>query len=87
VEPDKDLARGLAADLPASGNREALKNAAGAAPKFHRMAPIIDQIRSRGGVDPDRIVDAVGQALRKEFGADPGQMALQAIIFSASRRE
>jgi len=51
------------------------------------MAPIIDQIRSRGGVDPDRIVDAVGQALRKEFGADPGQMALQAIIFSVSRRE
>ena len=49
-------------------------------------SPIIDQIRTRGGVDPDRIVDAVAQALRKEFGANPGQMTLQAIIFSASRR-
>jgi hypothetical protein len=49
--------------------------------------PIIDQIRTRGGVDPDRIVDAVAQALRKEFGVNPGRMELQAIIFSASRRE
>jgi ubiquinone/menaquinone biosynthesis C-methylase UbiE len=48
-------------------------------------SPIIDQIRTRGGVDPDLIVDAVAQALRKEFGANPGQMTLQAIIFSASR--
>jgi ubiquinone/menaquinone biosynthesis C-methylase UbiE len=48
--------------------------------------PLIDQIRARGGVDPDRIVDALTQALRREFGADPGRMPLQAIVFSASRR-
>jgi len=48
--------------------------------------PIIDQIRTRGGVDPDRIVDAVAQRLRVEFGTDPGRMTLQAIIFSASKR-
>lgn len=48
--------------------------------------PLIDQIRARGGVDPDRIVDALTQALRQEFGADPGRMPLQAIVFSASRR-
>ena len=47
--------------------------------------PIIDQIRTRGGVDPDRIVDAVAQKLRVEFGTDPGRMTLQAIIFSASK--
>jgi SAM-dependent methyltransferase len=47
--------------------------------------PVIDEIRARGGVDPDRIVDAVAQALRQEFGADPGQMPLQAIVFSASK--
>jgi hypothetical protein len=29
------------------------------------------------------IVDAVAQALRREFGADPGRMPLQAIVFSA----
>ena len=48
--------------------------------------PLIDQIRARGGADPDRIVDALAQALRVEFGTDPGRMTLQAIIFSASRR-
>jgi SAM-dependent methyltransferase len=48
--------------------------------------PLIDQIKLRGGVDPDRIVAALAQALRQEFGADPGRMPLQAIIFSASRR-
>jgi ubiquinone/menaquinone biosynthesis C-methylase UbiE len=47
--------------------------------------PIIDQIRTRGGVDPDRVVDAVAQRLRLEFGTDPGRMSLQAIIFSASK--
>jgi SAM-dependent methyltransferase len=47
--------------------------------------PLIDQIKARGGVDPDRIVDALMRALRKEFGAGPGRMPLQAIVFSASR--
>jgi ubiquinone/menaquinone biosynthesis C-methylase UbiE len=47
--------------------------------------PLIDQIRARGGVDPDRVVDAVARTLRAEFGADPGRMMLQAIIFSASK--
>jgi hypothetical protein len=45
--------------------------------------PLIDQIRARGGVDPDQVVDALAQALRVEFGADPGRMTLQAIVFSA----
>src|SRR6516165_1323379 len=48
--------------------------------------PLIDQIKARGGVDPDRIVNALAQALRQEFGSDPGQMPLQAIVFSANRR-
>jgi SAM-dependent methyltransferase len=48
--------------------------------------PLIDQIRSRGGVDPDRVVNAVAQTLRAEFGSDPGRMTLQAIIFSAGKR-
>jgi len=47
--------------------------------------PLIDQIKARGGVDPDRIVDALVQALRQEFGSDPGRMPLQAIIFSANK--
>ncbi len=48
--------------------------------------PLIDQIRSRGGVDPEIIVDAMVQALRREFGADPGRMPLQAIVFSATKK-
>ena len=47
--------------------------------------PLIDQIRTRGGVDPERVFDAVVQSLRDEFGADPGRMPLQAIVFSAQR--
>jgi SAM-dependent methyltransferase len=47
--------------------------------------PVIDQIRTRGGVDPDRIVDALTEALRHEFGADPGCLPLQAIVFEVRR--
>ena len=49
--------------------------------------PLIDQIRTRGGVEPDRVVDALAQTLRAEFGADRGRMPLQAIMFSAVRAE
>ena len=48
--------------------------------------PLIDQIRTRGGVEPELIVDALLQALRHEFGVDPGRMPLQAIVFSATKR-
>lgn len=48
--------------------------------------PLIDQIRSRGGVDPDRVVDALEREYRREFGAGPGRMSIQAIGFSAVRR-
>jgi ubiquinone/menaquinone biosynthesis C-methylase UbiE len=47
--------------------------------------PTIDQIRAREGVDPDEVFAAVARALRKEFGSDPGQMPLQAIMFTASK--
>jgi SAM-dependent methyltransferase len=47
--------------------------------------PLIDQIRARGGVEPELVVDAMVTALREEFGADPGRMPLQAIVFSATK--
>jgi ubiquinone/menaquinone biosynthesis C-methylase UbiE len=46
--------------------------------------PLIDQIRSRGGVEPERVIDAVLQAVRREFSK--GHMPLQAIVFSATKR-
>ena len=48
--------------------------------------PTVDEIRKRGGVDPDRVVDALAVALRKQFGDDPGQMTLQAIVVEATSR-
>ena len=47
--------------------------------------PLIDQIRARGGVEPQLVVEAMVKALRQEFGADPGRMPLQAIVFSATK--
>jgi hypothetical protein len=46
--------------------------------------PLIDQIRARGGVDPERIVEALAGEFGREFG-DPGRMPIQAIVFSAAR--
>ena len=50
-------------------------------------SPLIDQIRERGDVDPDRvdggILGGILEALRCEFGADAG-IPLQAIVFSAT---
>ena len=47
--------------------------------------PLIDQIRARGGVAPERIVEVLVEDLRREFGADPGLMPLQAIMLSAKK--
>jgi ubiquinone/menaquinone biosynthesis C-methylase UbiE len=48
--------------------------------------PLIDQIRTRRGVEPELIVGALAREYRREFGADPGHMPLQAIVFSATKR-
>ena len=45
--------------------------------------PLIDQIRARGGIAPDRIVEAVTQALSDAFGSNPARMPMQAMFFSA----
>jgi SAM-dependent methyltransferase len=45
--------------------------------------PVIEQIRLRGG-DPDRVVEAVAGAVRREFG-DPPRIPLQVIFFEAAR--
>jgi SAM-dependent methyltransferase len=48
--------------------------------------PLIDQIRTRGGVDPERVIEELAEALPREFGADPTCIPLQAIVFEAKRR-
>jgi SAM-dependent methyltransferase len=47
--------------------------------------PMIDQIRQRGTLAPERVVDALIDVLRTEFG-DPARMRLQAIVFEAQKR-
>ena len=46
--------------------------------------PLIDMIRTRGRVDPDQVVNALGEALAREFG-NPALLPLQAILFEATR--
>jgi SAM-dependent methyltransferase len=48
--------------------------------------PIIDQVRTVGSIDPERIVEAIVKEFHNEFGSDPGRMPLQAIVFSARKR-
>lgn len=47
--------------------------------------PIVDQIKARGGVDPDTVVEATAKALEREFGTKP--IPLQAIVFEARKGE
>ena len=49
-------------------------------------SPLVDQIRVRGGVHPDRIVEALAEALRREFGAERTQIPLQTISLEAGKR-
>lgn len=47
--------------------------------------PVFDQILERGGAGHDEIIASLAAALRREFGADPGRMPLQAIVFEAHK--
>ena len=49
-------------------------------------SPLLDEIRARGDVDPERVVAALAEALPREFGAAPTRIPLQAIVFEARRR-
>jgi hypothetical protein len=48
--------------------------------------PLVDQIRARGRVDPERVIEALAEAPPREFGADPVRILLQAIVVEARRR-
>jgi SAM-dependent methyltransferase len=45
--------------------------------------PVVDQIKARGGVDPDVVVDTARKALEHEFAKKP--IPLQAIVFDARK--
>jgi SAM-dependent methyltransferase len=60
-----------------------LTDAAAAARGMILGNPIIDQIKARGGVDPDTVVQAAKAALEREFATKP--IPLQAIVFEARK--
>lgn len=48
-------------------------------------SPIIDQVRTRGGVEPGEIVAAMVQEYRGEYGMEPWRMPLQATVICATK--
>jgi SAM-dependent methyltransferase len=49
------------------------------------FSPVIEEIRERGKVDPDRIVEALADALTREYGSNPTRYPMQAILFEAEK--
>jgi ubiquinone/menaquinone biosynthesis C-methylase UbiE len=47
--------------------------------------PLIDQIKAKGEVDPEKILEALLKEFRREFGSDPARMPQQSIMFSARK--
>ena len=47
-------------------------------------SPIIDQVKARGGIDPEQLVTSLTAALGHEFG-DPPRATLQALVLSARK--
>jgi len=47
--------------------------------------PVIFEIRDRGGVDPEEIVEELAEAFKKEFGSGPTRYPMQAILFETEK--
>jgi hypothetical protein len=49
------------------------------------FSPVIEEIRERGGVEPEKIVEALAEALTREYGSNPMRYPMQAILFEAEK--
>ncbi|HKX52955.1 MAG TPA: methyltransferase domain-containing protein, partial [Nitrosospira sp.] len=49
------------------------------------FSPVIEEIRERGGVEPEEIVEALAEALTREYGSNPTRYPMQAILFEAEK--
>jgi len=57
-------------------------------PAFARglvFSPVIEEIRERGGVEPEEIVEVLAEALTREYGSNPTRYPMQAILFEAEK--
>lgn len=51
------------------------------------FSPIINEIRERGEVDPEDIVEVLAKTFAKEYGSNPTRFPMQAILFEAEKSE
>src|SRR5690348_12222465 len=49
------------------------------------FSPVIEEIRERGEVGPEKIVEALAEALTREYGSNPTRYSMQAILFEAEK--
>jgi SAM-dependent methyltransferase len=49
------------------------------------FSPLIEEIRERGGVEAEKIVEALAEALAREYGSNPTRYPMQAILFEAEK--
>ena len=49
------------------------------------FSPLIEEIRERGEVEPETIVEALAEALTREYGSNPTRYPMQAILFEAEK--
>lgn len=49
------------------------------------FSPVIEEIRERGEVEPETIVEALAEALTREYGSNPTRYPMQAILFEAEK--
>ncbi len=57
-------------------------------PAFARglvFSPLIEEIRERGGVEPEKVIEALAEALTREYGSDPTRYPMQAILFEVEK--
>lgn len=47
--------------------------------------PLVEEIRQRGGISEQAVVERFTLALRQRFGSEPAHMPLEAIVFSARK--
>ena len=57
-------------------------------PAFARglvFSPLIEEIRERGGVEPEKVIEALAEALKREYGSNPTRYPMQAILFEVEK--
>lgn len=49
------------------------------------FSPVIEEIRERGEVEPEQIVEALAEALARGYGSNPTRYPMQTILFETEK--